>query len=511
MQRRRGGRRLAALRAHGARARPRGRPRAAARARRCARATCGTRSARPPGRAPTPASSSTTPSTSGTPARPTAAINASNPCSEYMFLDDTACNLASLNLMRFDDAGAAFDVETFRHASRLWTLVLEISVLMAQFPSREIAERQLRLPHARPRLRQPRRAADGAAACPTTRPRPSRCAARSPRSCTSRRYATSRRDRGASSGRSPATTRTATRCCAWCATTAAPPTRPGERLRGADRRAGRASTRRTARAGAAGRGPRRRRPRAGARRAARLPQRAGHADRAHRHDRPGHGLRHDGHRARLRAREVQEARRRRLLQDHQRARCRRRSARLGYTARQIDAIVRYAVGAGTLARLPAPQPGEPARARASTTTPSPASRRRCRAPSTSLRVQPLHARRRDHRRAPGRRAGPPRRAGLRPADGARLRGRGDRGGQRLRLRHDDRRGRAAPEGRAPAGVRLRQPLRQAGQAVIRAMAHIAHDGGRAAVPLRRDLQDHQPAERRDHRGRRRVLPRLSGS
>lgn len=69
-------------------------------------------------------------------------INASNPCSEYMFLDDTACNLASLNLVKFYDSGTKmFDVEKFKHAVRLWTTVLEISVLMAQFPSKEIAER----------------------------------------------------------------------------------------------------------------------------------------------------------------------------------------------------------------------------------------------------------------------------------------------------------------------------------------------------------------------------------
>jgi ribonucleoside-diphosphate reductase alpha chain len=67
-------------------------------------------------------------------------INASNPCSEYMFLDDTACNLASLNLMKFVDAASELDVEAIRHACRLWTIVLEISVLMAQFPSRKIAE-----------------------------------------------------------------------------------------------------------------------------------------------------------------------------------------------------------------------------------------------------------------------------------------------------------------------------------------------------------------------------------
>ena len=67
-------------------------------------------------------------------------IRASNPCSEYMFLDDTACNLASLNLLQFRDAATGrFDVESFEHAVRLWTIVLEISVLMAQFPSKEIA------------------------------------------------------------------------------------------------------------------------------------------------------------------------------------------------------------------------------------------------------------------------------------------------------------------------------------------------------------------------------------
>src|SRR3989339_68547 len=67
-------------------------------------------------------------------------INASNPCSEYMFLDDTACNLASLNLMRFfDQKTSVFDIPAYRHAIRLWTIVLEISVLMAQFPSKEIA------------------------------------------------------------------------------------------------------------------------------------------------------------------------------------------------------------------------------------------------------------------------------------------------------------------------------------------------------------------------------------
>jgi ribonucleoside-diphosphate reductase alpha chain len=82
-------------------------------------------------------------------------IRASNPCSEYMFLDDTACNLASLNLMAFRkpassseavgqkeavDGKQVFDVAAYEHAIRLWTIVLEISVMMAQFPSREIAQ-----------------------------------------------------------------------------------------------------------------------------------------------------------------------------------------------------------------------------------------------------------------------------------------------------------------------------------------------------------------------------------
>ena len=80
-------------------------------------------------------------------------IIASNPCSEYMFLDDTACNLASLNLLSFHTPtnpsrtsgeglkSGIYDVEGYEHAVRLWTVVLEISVLMAQFPSREIAQR----------------------------------------------------------------------------------------------------------------------------------------------------------------------------------------------------------------------------------------------------------------------------------------------------------------------------------------------------------------------------------
>lgn len=68
-------------------------------------------------------------------------INASNPCSEYMFLDDTACNLASLNLKKFyDEEKKQFNLDYYTHALRVWTIVLEIAVLMAQYPSQKIAE-----------------------------------------------------------------------------------------------------------------------------------------------------------------------------------------------------------------------------------------------------------------------------------------------------------------------------------------------------------------------------------
>ncbi|CUJ95810.1 Vitamin B12-dependent ribonucleotide reductase [Shimia thalassica] len=66
-------------------------------------------------------------------------IRGSNPCSEYMFLDDTACNLASMNLLTFYKDGE-FQAEDYMHATRLWTITLEISVTMAQFPSKEIAQ-----------------------------------------------------------------------------------------------------------------------------------------------------------------------------------------------------------------------------------------------------------------------------------------------------------------------------------------------------------------------------------
>ncbi|RKX28937.1 MAG: adenosylcobalamin-dependent ribonucleoside-diphosphate reductase, partial [Candidatus Zixiibacteriota bacterium] len=68
-------------------------------------------------------------------------INGSNPCSEYMFLDDTACNLASINVVKFLREDGSYDIKGFLHAVRLWTIVLEISVLMASYPSRKVAQR----------------------------------------------------------------------------------------------------------------------------------------------------------------------------------------------------------------------------------------------------------------------------------------------------------------------------------------------------------------------------------
>ena len=67
-------------------------------------------------------------------------IRGSNPCSEYMFLDDTACNLASINLLPYRNQDGTIDIAAYEHTVRLWTMVLEISVMMAQFPSKEIAK-----------------------------------------------------------------------------------------------------------------------------------------------------------------------------------------------------------------------------------------------------------------------------------------------------------------------------------------------------------------------------------
>ena len=292
-----------------------------------------------------------------------------------MFLDDTACNLASANLLQFydRDGQGASTSQSYEHACRLWTVVLEISVMMAQFPSKEIAElsyeyRTLGLGYAN----------IGGLLMTMGLPYDSdagpRARRRAHRDHDRRRPMRPRPRWRASSAPSRATRRTPSTCCASSATTAAPPMAWPRAMRASrsrpvpldhaslPRRHERSCRARQARLG----------PGARARREARLPQRAGDRHRADRHDRPRHGLRHHRHRARLRAGEVQEARRRRLLQDHQPRRA-GRAARARLPRSEIAEIEAYAVGHGTLA------PG----ARRSTTR--------------TLARQGLHARRRSTR------------------------------------------------------------------------------------------------------------------
>ncbi len=88
-------------------------------------------------------------------------INASNPCSEYMHVDDSACNLASLNLMKFRRADGTFDVESFEHAVDIMFLAQEIIVSPSSYPTEQIGDQRARVPPARARLREPRRLPDG--------------------------------------------------------------------------------------------------------------------------------------------------------------------------------------------------------------------------------------------------------------------------------------------------------------------------------------------------------------
>ena len=243
-------------------------------------------------------------------------IRASNPCSEYMFIDDTACNLASLNLLQFrDEMTKRIDIDAYEHAVRLWTVVLEISVLMAQFPSREIAQlsydyRTLGLGYANVGglLMSSGVAYDSAAG--------RAIAGALSAIMTGVAYATSAemaKERGPfarfmenreadAAGHPQSSPRRARRAC---------------RLRKTGHGADAAGSRRLPRQGA----DRRRRTRLGDRahsgRALWLSQRAGHRRRADRHHRPRHGLRHHRHRARFRAGEIQEAGRRRLSEDRQ--------------------------------------------------------------------------------------------------------------------------------------------------------------------------------------------------
>ena len=230
----------------------------------------------------------------------TGRINASNPCSEYMSIDDSACNLASLNLMKFRREDGELDVSALEHAIDVVFLAQEI--LRRQLVVPDAADRAERegVPAARPRLREPRRAADGA------RPAVRLAGGSGLRGG----------DHGADDGPGVPQVRRdrladgrVRRLPAEC---------------GGDDRRDREASRRARQH--RGHGHRAERPalgrppglgrRAEPGRGARLPQRAGHRARTHRHDQLHDGLRHDGRRARLLAGQVEEAGRRR--RDHDR-------------------------------------------------------------------------------------------------------------------------------------------------------------------------------------------------
>ena len=425
-------------------------------------------------------------------------IRASNPCSEYMFLDDTACNLASANLLQFYDRGAkAFDVDSFEHACRLWTVVLEISVMMAQFPSKEIAElsyeyRTLGLGYANiggllmtmglGYDSDAGRALGGALTAIMT----------------GVSYATSAEMAG-ELGPFPNYSKNAKHMLRVIRNHRRAAHGVTEGYEGSEQQPGSARSRvvpgsqpcraRTARLGS----------RARTRREARLPQRASHRHRADRHDRPGDGLRHHRHRARFRPGEIQEARRRRLLEDHQprRARC-LAHARLQRGRDRRDRGLRarprhHGTGARDQSRRACRQGLHAGQDRGDREGPQERLRHQ-------VRVQQMDARRGlPHGRAqsPGRQA---QRSVLRDPALSRLLESRYRGGQHPRLRRDDPRRRAASEARALLGLRLRQSVRPHRQALSFGRQPHPHDGGGATLHLGRDLQDHQHAERRDGGG-----------
>jgi ribonucleoside-diphosphate reductase alpha chain len=270
----------------------------------------------PPGPAPTRACSSTPPSTSGTPARRRPHQRVSNPCSEYMFLDDTACNLASLNLLQVHGRERAA-TSTSRPTPRLPPVDDRARDLGADGAVPEQGDRELSYEYrtlglgyaniggllmlrGHPlRLRRGRAICGGITAIMTgaslRRPRrDGRELGPFPGYARNREHMLRviRNHRRAAYGVARGEYEGLSVRPAPLDQNAELPGLPAQARRPAwDARC--------------------------ARRAARLPQRPGHGHRAHRHHRPRDGLRHHRHRARLRAGEVQEARRRRLLQDHQ--------------------------------------------------------------------------------------------------------------------------------------------------------------------------------------------------
>ena len=244
-----------------------------------------------------------------------------------------------MNLTKFLRDDGSFDVEGYRHACRVFFIAQEILVDLSSYPTATIAQEQPRLPPARPRLREPRQPAHVA-----RRPvrQPTR-GARSPAALTAIMCGHAYRASAEMAGGEGAVRRLREEPRADAARDAHAP------RRGVRRSIARRRARADARTSAAcedwddGGAPRR---------GARLPQRAGDRARADRDDRSADGLRHDRHRAGLRAREVQEARRRRLLQDRQPVRARARSGASATREREVQEIVAYISGTNTLLAAP---------------------------------------------------------------------------------------------------------------------------------------------------------------
>ncbi len=175
------------------------------------------------GSAPTRACSSTPRSTAGTPRRTPAASTAATRAREYMHLDNSACNLASINLLQYLDDDGSFDVDGFKHTVEVMFTAQEILVGNADYPTEKIAETSRDVPPARPRLRQPRRAADGPGHAVRLRRR-SGLGGGDHGADDRSRLRHQRPHRRRAWARSPATPRTRSRCSTCCACTA--PKRP---------------------------------------------------------------------------------------------------------------------------------------------------------------------------------------------------------------------------------------------------------------------------------------------
>ena len=186
---------------------------------------CSARSPRPPGSAPTPACSTTTRSTTGTPTRRRAASPQATRAREYLSLDNSSCNLASLNLLKFLKADDTFDAVKFAQMCELIITAMDISITLRRVPDGEDPRHHQGLPPARHRLRQPRRAADGHRARLRLRRRP-RHRRRDHQPDDRERVQDVAPSSPRSSARTTATSRTRRRTSGSCACTPTPAPRP---------------------------------------------------------------------------------------------------------------------------------------------------------------------------------------------------------------------------------------------------------------------------------------------